>query len=221
MMVGISGGKPAQPGAVEFHPLSEIELAKGNHVGVTLHHFGIGPKHKNYTCGVCGGTTNGRVLCDVQRVSDGARVSWCWCSCERGKPTILVEKDGMTLSHFPIAKEFHAKPNWPPDLAKLYEEAAKSFSAGAFTACAMVCRKLLMATACHEGEQDGKSFVEYVGFITTSVLAFPKAQLAIDRIRTIGNDANHNVQFVSEDDAKRAMEIVTYLLATIYSLPSA
>jgi hypothetical protein len=85
----------------------------------------------------------------------------------------------------------------------------------------MVCRKLLMATACNEGETDGKTFAEYVTYITTTVLSFPRAKAAIDSLRGIGNDANHKVAFVSPDDSKRAMQIVTYMLDTIYSLPAA
>src|SRR5262249_44154088 len=106
------------------------------------------------------------------------------------------------------------------DLEQLYEEASKAFAAGAYTACAMVCRKLLMVCACHEGAQDGKQFVEYVKHITDSVLTFPKAKDSIDKIRSIGNDANHSIRFVIRDDAKRAMSIVTYMMNTIYSLPS-
>ena len=33
----------------------------------------------------------------------------------------------------PMACEFHAEPSWPPDLARLYDEGAKSYIARAFT----------------------------------------------------------------------------------------
>jgi hypothetical protein len=62
--------------------------------------------------------------------------------------------------------------------------------------------------------------VEYVTYITNTVLTFPKAKDSIDKIRDIGNDANHDVAFVAPDDARRAMQIVTYMLNTIYSLPA-
>jgi len=104
---------------------------------------------------------------------------------------------------------------------RLFDEAAKAYAAGAYTATAMLCRKILMACACHEGDKDGKAFTDYVTYITGTVLTFPKAKDAIDKIRGIGNEANHNVKFVSRDDAKKAMQIATYMLTTIYSLPSA
>jgi hypothetical protein len=145
----------------------------------------------------------------------------CLCSCERREPSILIEKGGEIIQQLPNSCEFHSSDNWPPDLAKLYDEGAKSYAAGAFTASSMVCRKLLMACACHENADDGKPFTTYVDYITGTVLTFPRAKDAIDAIRTIGNEANHQVQFVGQGEAKRAMQIVTYMLNTIYSLPAA
>lgn len=124
-------------------------------------------------------------------------------------------------SQLPIAREFHSGADWPTELSQLYDEAAKAYSAGAYTATTMVCRKLLMACACEKGADDGKTFVTYVDFITNNVLAYPAAKSSIDAIRAIGNEANHHVQFVNQSDATRAMKIVTYMLNTIYSLPLA
>jgi hypothetical protein len=110
--------------------------------------------------------------------------------------------------------------NWPAELEQLYSVASKTFASGAYTACAMVCRKLLMVCACQEGAKDGLKFVEYVKHITDEVLTFPQAKDPIDKIRHIGNDANHTIKFVTREDANRAMSIITYTLNTIYSLPS-
>jgi len=133
---------------------------------------------------------------------------------------LIIEKDDMVVAQYPSSKEFCVGEKWPSELAALYEEASKSFSAAAYTACAMVCRKLLMATACAEGDDDGKKFVQYVDYITDTVLTFPKARDAIKKIKDIGNVANHDIAFVAEADARRAMQIVTYMLSAIYSLPS-
>jgi hypothetical protein len=156
------------------------------------------------------------------RENDGAELMWCYCSCEAQEPTILVyEPSGNMLRQIPIAKTFKPDPAWPADLRLLYEEAAKSYGADAFTGCAMICRKLLMVTACQHGEKDGKRFVEYVEYITNGVLQYPKAKDAITRIKDIGNDANHDASLVNQSDAHRAMQIVTYMLNAIYSFPAA
>ncbi len=200
-------------GNVRFHPLNNQEHSYATQNGMS-------PSYTNYLCGACGKSTSGRIVCDLVRMDGQSAVHWCLCSCEKMEPTIIVIDAERPISQLPVAKEFHSGENWPPDLAKLYDEAAITFSAGACTATVMVVRKLLMACACHEGDADGKNFTDYVDFITNTVLTFPKAKTSIDKIRTIGNEANHNVDFVSHDAAKHAMQIATYMLNTIYSLPS-
>jgi hypothetical protein len=199
---------------VQFYPITITELQQ-------LQQRGVNPKHRAYACGACGQSTNGRVVASTKRESDGANLWWCVCSCEKEEPTLIIERGGAVVSQVPEAPEFQPGEKWPPELEQLFDEASKAYAAGAFTATAMVCRKILMACACHEGDADGKAFAQYVDYITGTVLTFPKAKDAIDKIRNIGNDANHKVRFVSRDDAKRALSIVTYMLTTIYSLPSA
>jgi len=188
---------------------------------------GTNPAHAQFDCGACGKSTNGRVIGAMLRRADGVELSWCMCSCERQEPTIIVQKDGAVITQIPQPKKFHASPEWPTDLANLYEEAARSFSAGAFTSASMVCRKILMACACHEQDKanqpvkEGESFAYYVDYLAQNILNFSAAKAPIDVIRKIGNDANHHVQFVNLTDAERSMKIVHYMLDTIYSFPAA
>lgn len=202
------------PNNVNFYSLNQQEHAQTNQRGIT-------PKHVSFTCGKCGQATNGRVVADLKREDDGATVSWCVCTCPKEEPTILIERGGQIVAQYPDAQEFQPDEKWPPELTQLYEEASKAFAAGAYTACTMVSRKLLMVCACQEGATDGKNFTEYVTHITDTVLTFPKAKDAIDKIRTIGNEANHTIRFVTREDAKRALSIVTYMLNAIYALPNA
>jgi hypothetical protein len=124
------------------------------------------------------------------------------------------------MTQFPFPREFRAKPNWPPELATLYEESAKSYAAAAYTASAMVSRKLLMACACDKGAEDGKTFAIYVDYIIAHI-AYPDAKPALDKLRTIGNEANHHVEFVNQANANRALVIVTHMLDMIYSFTAA
>lgn len=134
---------------------------------------------------------------------------------------MIIEGPETAPIQLPSLRVFHASEKWPDPLRRLYEEAAKSFSAGAYKAATMVCRKLLMSAACEEGADEGGKFVDYVKHITENVLNFPRAKASIDAIRTIVNDANHVVEFVDQDEARRAMEIVTYMLDTLYAFPKA
>jgi hypothetical protein len=196
------------------YPESHVEYAR------LVKEWGVNPRHLPYHCGACGQSMNGRIVASLQRSSDNAAISWCVCTCKKEEPAILVHKDGEVVRQLPEASEFTPGENWPADLEQLYDEATKAFAAGAYTACVMVCRKVLMVCACHEGATDGEPFVQYVKHITDTVLTFPKAKDSIDKIRMIGNEANHSVKFVTREEAKRAMSIVTYMLNTIYSLPA-
>jgi hypothetical protein len=203
----------AEEGNAQFFPFNHEELRYSG---------GIHPIHHQYVCGACGIPTNGRVVCAMVREGKSAEILWCVCACAQCEPAILIyDAANEMLTQLPIAKEFKSRGAWPVDLASLYDEAATAYGAGAFTACAMVCRKLLMVTACNKGETDGKRFVEYVQFITDKILQFPDAKAPITKIKDIGNDANHDASLVNKADAERAMKIVTYMLDMIYSLPAA
>lgn len=210
-----------KPGDITFHPMKVQEWGFPSGFGGMQipQSVAVRPKHSTYCCGHCGDTTNGRVLCETIRTSDGAHVLWCICSCDKSEPSVITEKEGDIVSQIPLAKVFHSEPDWPPDLATLYEEAATSYSAGAFTSASMVCRKLLMACACDKGDAEGRKFVQYVDYITDEVLTYSDAKTAIEKIKDIGNEANHKISFVNKVDAERALKIVTYLLRAVYSLP--
>jgi len=210
---GFFGGRQQQPRAgIHFHLMNPEEQQEAMH--------GISPMYRNFECGHCGRSTNGRILCSQTDDSNNAKILWCQCSCEHQLPTVIVvDEDGQ--KQFPEYCQFQPGEKWPTDLTRLYEEATRSFTACAYTSTTMVCRKILMVCACHEGADEGLQFIKYVDYIIGSVLPLPKAKSSIDAIRTIGNDANHSVAFVSRDDARRALAIVTYLLNSVYSLPQA
>jgi len=227
------GGRPGnivKDGRLVFHPLSIDELSQkptDNLGGFGMVHLGLEPRHRSYLCGACGQTTTGRVVCSLLRDCDKATVLWCLCACEKNEPTIVTEKDSVSLSQFPLAREFVASQEWPQELADLFDEGARAYAGSAFTATSMVCRKVLMACACHEQQksgtapEEGKPFKYYVDYIAEKVLTYPSAKTAIDAIREIGNDANHHLQFVAQADAKRSLKIVQRLLDAIYALPAA
>jgi len=217
-----------KPQLLAFHPQCADEYNINANISQhVVQQAGIRPQYREYSCGSCGSNTTGRILCDITRTRDGTTVQWCICACDRQEPAIVVSKDGVDVMQLPQPKQFHSDPKWPTDLATLYEEASKSYSAGAYTSASMVCRKILMACACHEqakaGEtvQEGKRFIEYVDYLADKVLAFPAAKKPIDVIRDIGNDANHHVTFVNQPDAERSMKIVHHMLNTIYTFPEA
>jgi hypothetical protein len=229
MLPGQQKDDPEKKFNVGFHPLSIEELCgkSGYTGGLSLVQLGLRARHTSYPCGACGQATTGRVVCSVTRRLDDADILWCLCACEKSEPTIVIEQNGVGISQLPLAREFSASQKWPDDLARLYEEAAKAYAAGAFTAASMVCRKVLMSVACHQQEQlkdtvkEGETFTYYVNYLADKVLTFDAAKSPLEAIRVIGNEANHHLEFVKESDARRSLDIVQHMLNVIYSFPKA
>jgi hypothetical protein len=112
----------------------------------------IKPRHVPMDCGACGKSTNARVVASCLRKRDGATITWCICACEKEEPAMLMHRANALFAQYPDARHFQPGERWPADLSQLYDEAAKAFASGAYTAATMVARKLLMATACKEGQ---------------------------------------------------------------------
>lgn len=103
-------------------------------------------------------------------------------------------------------------------LKQLYDEARDCTAAGAYTACVMVCRKILMNLAVREGAQEGESFVSYVTYLGDQGYVPPKGKAWIDKIRRRGNDANHQIALMSADDAAEVLKFVEALLRYNFEL---
>jgi hypothetical protein len=104
----------------------------------------------------------------------------------------------------------------PADLAALYGEARASAGAGAPTAAVMACRKILMHIAVEEGAKPGQTFVAYVDHLVNNHYAPPKSKVWVDFIRTLGNDANHEIKLMTTTDAQIAMKFVEMLFEFLY-----
>lgn len=102
----------------------------------------------------------------------------------------------------------------------LYNEARDCFSKNAFTAAVLSCRKLLMHIAVAKGDEEGKSFIEYVEYLSSKGYVPPDAKSWVDHIRTKGNEANHEIVIMSEEAAKDLVSFCEMLLKLIYEFPA-
>lgn len=169
------------------------------------------------TCGHCGRETHARHLATFA----GSNAVWLLCPCGRPSTAIKHGRTGNLISQWPGPREYHAGDDWPPQLQRLFEEASAVLAASAPTSAAMICRKVLMVAAHEQGADEDQSFLDYVNYLTDEALTFPQAKTAIDRIRNIGNDANHEVDFVEPEEAREALQITHYLLGALYGFAGA
>lgn len=103
-------------------------------------------------------------------------------------------------------------------LKQLYDEARDCSAASAFTACVMACRKILMNLAVREGAKEGLGFVEYVDYLNDNGYVPKKGKDWVDRIRKMGNEANHAIASKNQSDASDILHLVEMLLRFNFEL---
>ena len=103
----------------------------------------------------------------------------------------------------------------------LYEEARMCTGAGCYTAAVLACRKLLMHVAVSLGANEGEPFIGYVQFLADNHYVPPGAKGWVDHIRKKGNEANHEISLMKQEDAEELLAFVQMLLKVIYEFPAA
>jgi len=106
------------------------------------------------------------------------------------------------------------------EVENLYEEARNCMKVSAYTAAVMCCRKLLMNVAVSEGADEGKTFAYYVTYLADEGHIPLKAEAWVDHIRDKGNEANHEIQIMSREDAERLVRFSEMLLRIMYEYPA-
>ncbi len=102
----------------------------------------------------------------------------------------------------------------------LYKEARDAYSQNAYTASVLSCRKLLMHVAISKGAKVGLKFIEYVEYLSNENYIPRDAKAWVDQIRSTGNEANHEIVIMTEQQAKDLLSFVSMLLKLVYEFPS-
>lgn len=105
-------------------------------------------------------------------------------------------------------------------VSQLYEEARDSFSVNSYTAVLLVCRKLLMHIAVELGAETDKNFLYYVNFLRDENFITAKSDKWVDAIRKYGNQATHEVNIATREEAERIIKFTEMILKTNFEYPS-
>lgn len=107
----------------------------------------------------------------------------------------------------------------PSSVDSLYEESRNCMKVSAYTSAVLACRKLLMNIAVEEGAKDGKPFITYVEYLADKGYVPPGGKGWVDHIRKQGNEATHEIDMKTEDEAKDLISFAEMLLKFIYEFP--
>lgn len=173
---------------------------------------------KSYQCGYCGqpiASEKGYHAKWQNGSTSVARIHIChYCS----RPTFF-EDDGTQYPGTVFGEAVDGISD--QSVSRIYDEARKAFSASAYTASVLCCRKLLMHVAVSKGAEAGKNFAFYVEFLGSHHYVPPDAAPWVDHIRSKGNEANHEVVMASKEDAEELISFSEMLLKVIFEFPAA
>ena len=176
----------------------------------------------SYNCAHCGNIVSSHIGYKVEascRNREGSllRKNGAIYICPHCKnPTLIF--DGR---QYPGIPEVKPVKHLPTAIQEVYEEARTCMSHCCFTAAVMICRKIIMNVAVENGAEENMKFIQYVDFIDKEGLFPKKCRPALDRIKNKGNEANHEIEQITKEDASLVMSMAYQMLVYIYEMPAA
>jgi hypothetical protein len=138
---------------------------------------------------------------------------WLRCpACGRG---IFADIDGAL---YPGAKVGRDVEGLPSDVAVVYDEARRCAEVNAFTACEMVCRKILMHIAVDKGAPQDNTFKGFVDYLELNHHVTPAMKPWVDVIRQHGNIAVHELPHTDKQRAIGTLTFTEHLLRNVYEM---
>lgn len=143
-----------------------------------------------------------------------------WLRCIQCKLAAALNRGAMS----PRQKPLRVPAGLPEEESDLWGEIRECLGVGAYTASVMLCRKLLMHVAVTNGlpSKDAKdhapSFALCVNHLVSEGVITKRMQPWIDRIREVGNEANHEIVPVREDAALDVATFTQKLLELAYEM---
>lgn len=197
--------------ASEF--LSRLNVLDIYAVGDT---FSIGDAWVDVSCAHCGSSPT-HMVAEIEEVSRALFCSYCM------KPTVVWVDDEGNLQSAPAKQPSKAPMGTPDNIEDAWVEGERCFYAGAYSAAAMIYRKLifLVATSCGMPPKNDKGFAP--GFdkclnylVLEKHISSEDKEYWADTICIIGNKATHEIDPITGDQAEALRSLVRVVLQTVY-----
>ena len=104
----------------------------------------------------------------------------------------------------------------PRTVQQAYMEARKSISSESYTACDLLCRKILMNVAVEKGACEGESFVHYIDYIVKEGHITNVMTTWIKKIKDNGNEATHVINPPNFKKTSITLKFTEFLLKNVY-----
>lgn len=162
---------------------------------------------KNFVCWNC----KNNVASDSGLSSDKGHSSVLICPFCNAPNIILPNGDNLV-------KPLYGRDikKLPADIKNIYNEARKSMQVEAYTGAVMLLRKILMNVAVENKAEKDKTFQYYIDFLYNKGIIHIKQKLLTDKIRIIGNEANHQIESITKETAENVFKLTEHLLLNNY-----
>lgn len=172
----------------------------------------------DFSCGYCGADAHGIVVARYRIISSDQKpfepVRWLMCP-RCGNPTV-ISKFG---NQYPVGTIGPDIAGLPEVVFDAYTEAREAAGVRAFTASALICRKILMYVAVEEADApEGKTFAEYIDSLGSAGYVTPVMKPWVEAIRRTGNSAAHELDPIEERQALSTLTFTAQLLRVVYEM---
>jgi hypothetical protein len=169
-------------------------------------------------CPFCGGTQMAVVARNNEAPGQANYVEWLRCvNCLHA-----VVRNADELS--PTTRPFDLPNALEGEALAAWQEVRSCLSVGATTAAVMMCRKLLFHIAAEHGlpEKDAKgrapTFAEALDHLEAEGVFTTRMRPWVERIKDVGNEANHDLASISIDQAMDVARFTRQLINLAYEL---
>ena len=171
-----------------------------------------------WVCGYCGREVAGDVGYKRSAGYVQDKIIYICPHCQN--PTAFVRGDEVEINQYPGAAAGNDVAGLPPDVQALYDEARRCIQYTSYTSAVLTLRKLLMHVAVEQGAEPNKSFATYVGYLDENHWIPPNGREWVDKLRSYGNEATHEIKVMSEEEAVQLLDFAEMLLKFVYEFPS-
>ncbi len=133
-------------------------------------------------------------------------------------PSCIKGSIWQTSKIIPGTKPGEKLDGLPVEIEAAYQEARSCFSINAFTACELLCRKILMYVGIDKGAEEGKPFISYLNYLEEKGYITPIIKEWADLIREFGNQSTHELIPPDENRTKATLMFTMELLKIIYEM---
>jgi hypothetical protein len=165
-----------------------------------------------YFCAHCNHQVNGLVVATY--ITGTVRNVWLLCTlCGKGSVS-----DYYHIFPYPLFGP--VIDGLPDNIFKAYQEARNCMSVYAYTACELICRKILMHIAVDKGARENQAFADYLTCLESKGYITPPMKQWVDLIRQHGNKATHILDAPVKERAESTLMFTAELLRLIYEMDS-